>query len=85
MKVNRYRPWTDAGDSPILENLDRDGEDIDPDYDTVVVLAADYDKALSLLRRVLPTMNPKVMGDTMREISKLLSESSDRRRNENAP
>lgn len=46
--VKRYRPWSDHGGSPVLEELDADGltpplaPEIYPDYDTVVVLYADY-------------------------------------------
>jgi hypothetical protein len=41
--VKRYRPWVDHGDAPILEELVDGGLDIDVNYDTQVVLAADYD------------------------------------------
>lgn len=46
--VKRYRPWSDHGGSPVLEELGEDGltpplaPEIYPDYDTVVVLHSDY-------------------------------------------
>lgn len=53
--VKRYRPWSDHGGSPILEEVAPDGmippgaPEIHPDYDTRVVLADDYDRLKSAL------------------------------------
>lgn len=37
-----------------------------------VVLAKDYDYALTLLSRALPMLNPAIAGDLMRNISEVL-------------
>jgi hypothetical protein len=78
--VNYYRPWSDHGGSPILEPVDRAGNDLYTDepevtYDTRVVLAVDYDKCADLLKRMMPQVG--VHSRLAQEVRELLGLTAD--------